>query len=84
MRATLLDSNRTVALVVLVVTLLLPFPAFAQRVALVIGNAAYADRPLRNPVNDAQLMQAALRDSVARARWAEGALVYSPPATPST
>ena len=60
-------------------------PAMAQqRVALVVGNAAYADRPLRNPVNDAQLMQAALRDSVARARWAEGALVYSPPATPST
>jgi hypothetical protein len=32
--------------------------AFAQGIALVIGNAAYAGRPLRNPVNDAQLMQA--------------------------
>ncbi len=42
--------------------LLLPAPAFAQRIALVIGNAAYADRPLRNPVNDAQLMQATLRE----------------------
>lgn len=39
-------------------------PAQAQggkRVALVIGNAAYADRPLRNPVNDANLMQTTLR-----------------------
>ena len=30
------------------------------RVALVVGNAAYADRPLRNPVNDARLMQSTL------------------------
>jgi formylglycine-generating enzyme required for sulfatase activity len=27
-----------------------------------VGNAAYADRPLRNPVNDAQLMQTTLRE----------------------
>ena len=33
-----------------------------RRVALVVGNAAYADRPLRNPVNDAQLMQTTLRE----------------------
>jgi uncharacterized caspase-like protein len=45
----------------LVLTLLLPLSAWAQRVALVIGNAAYDDRPLRNPVNDAQLMQAKLQ-----------------------
>jgi hypothetical protein len=37
-------------------------PAAERRVALVIGNADYADRPLRNPINDAQLMQATLRD----------------------
>jgi formylglycine-generating enzyme required for sulfatase activity/uncharacterized caspase-like protein len=42
--------------------LLLPLPVWAQRIALVIGNAAYADRPLRNPVNDAQLMQTTLRE----------------------
>ena len=36
-------------------------PAAQRRVALVIGNAAYADSPLRNPVNDATDMAAALR-----------------------
>lgn len=32
-----------------------------RRVALVIGNAAYADAPLRNPVNDARLMESTLQ-----------------------
>ena len=32
------------------------------RVALVVGNSAYADKPLRNPVNDAELMQRTLKD----------------------
>ena len=32
-----------------------------ERHALVIGNGAYADSPLRNPVNDARLMAEALR-----------------------
>jgi len=32
----------------------------AERVALVIGNGAYADRPLRNPINDATDLAAAL------------------------
>ncbi len=32
-----------------------------KRVALVIGNSAYKDAPLRNPVNDARDMAAALR-----------------------
>lgn len=41
--------------------LALASPAQAQRVALVVGNAAYADKPLRNPVNDAELMQRTLR-----------------------
>ena len=33
-----------------------------RRVALVIGNGAYADSPLRNPVNDARAMAASLRE----------------------
>lgn len=33
-----------------------------QRVALVIGNAAYETMPLRNPVNDARSMSKVLRD----------------------
>jgi TPR repeat protein len=33
-----------------------------QRIALVIGNGAYRDSPLRNPVNDAKAMASALRD----------------------
>jgi len=33
-----------------------------QRVALVIGNGAYEDAPLKNPVNDARTMSQALRD----------------------
>lgn len=32
----------------------------AKRVALIIGNAAYAEAPLRNPVNDARAMAAKL------------------------
>jgi hypothetical protein len=35
-------------------------PAHAARVALVIGNAGYDDRPLKNPVNDAQDLATAL------------------------
>jgi formylglycine-generating enzyme required for sulfatase activity len=43
-------------------TLLAAFPAEAQRrVALVVGNAAYGDAPLANPVNDAQDVAAKLR-----------------------
>ncbi len=34
-----------------------------KRVALVIGNAAYAQNPLRNPVNDARAMAATLRQA---------------------
>ncbi len=41
--------------------ILLAMPAQAQRIALVIGNAAYAEKPLRNPVNDAQDVAAELR-----------------------
>lgn len=35
---------------------------WAARVALVIGNAAYTESPLRNPVNDARAMAAKLKD----------------------
>ena len=35
-------------------------PALAARLALVIGNAAYADSPLKNPVNDARAVDKAL------------------------
>ena len=43
--------------------LLLPIDqAHAKRVALVIGNAAYEQRPLSNPVNDAQLMERTLKE----------------------
>lgn len=34
----------------------------ARRVALVIGNGAYAESPLKNPVNDARAMAATLRE----------------------
>jgi len=36
--------------------------AHAKRVALVVGNSSYAERPLRNPVNDANLIQATLKE----------------------
>lgn len=54
-------SLRSVAVVVAI--LALPgFAAAAQKAALVIGNAAYANvRPLTNPVNDADDMATALR-----------------------
>lgn len=40
----------------------LPASGTTQRVALVIGNSSYKDAPLRNPVNDARLMAARLRE----------------------
>ncbi|MFP5441385.1 MAG: caspase domain-containing protein [Gammaproteobacteria bacterium] len=36
-------------------------PASERKVALVIGNAAYRENPLRNPVNDARAMSAKLK-----------------------
>ena len=49
-------------LLLAVLAVLMAPAAHARRVALVIGNAAYADGPLRNPVNDARLMQRTLAD----------------------
>ncbi|NJD90564.1 MAG: caspase family protein [Geobacter sp.] len=37
--------------------------AIERRVALVIGNSSYADAPLKNPVNDADAMVAALKET---------------------
>jgi len=37
-------------------------PRPEQRVALLIGNSAYPEAPLRNPVNDVRAMAQALRD----------------------
>ncbi len=37
-------------------------PGTEKRVALVVGNSAYRDRPLANPVNDARAMQQALAE----------------------
>ena len=52
-------------LLILLSFLLLTFPTTVysaqNRVALVIGNGAYRDAPLRNPVNDARLMRKLLR-----------------------
>ncbi len=45
---------------VLLLALAGPVPAAQPGVALVIGNADYAVRPLRNPVNDARAVAAAL------------------------
>ena len=45
----------------LLAALLLPLGAMAsERVALVIGNAAYQTAPLKNPVNDARAMSTRL------------------------
>ncbi|MBT6272690.1 MAG: caspase family protein [Chromatiales bacterium] len=43
----------------LLITLALSVPA-AERIALVIGNADYAEAPLKNPVNDARAMASRL------------------------
>lgn len=48
------------SLVAMALALLLALPAHAARLALVIGNAAYTDGPLKNPVNDARAVQAKL------------------------
>jgi formylglycine-generating enzyme required for sulfatase activity len=49
--------------ILLIACLLLALPGtlHAKRVALVMGNAAYTDMPLRNPVNDANDISAKLR-----------------------
>ncbi len=66
LNADIITMKRLVHIAVLVflfVGLLNPGPglAAAPRVALVIGNSAYRDTPLANPVNDARLMAETLR-----------------------
>ena len=54
-----------VALLALAVSLLPALPSFAataHRLALVIGNNAYSDGVLKNPINDARAMSATLRE----------------------
>jgi hypothetical protein len=48
------------AILGIMILLLCICPVFAARRALIIGNSAYSDKPLRNPVNDALLMQRTL------------------------
>jgi len=43
-------------LTLVLLTWVVALPAHAARLALVIGNAAYTDGPLKNPVNDARAM----------------------------
>ncbi len=49
-----------ILLIVLVIALFAVMPAHAARQALVIGNAAYTDGALKNPVNDARAMDGKL------------------------
>jgi hypothetical protein len=50
-------------------------PATEPRLALVIGNASYKNSPLGNPVNDARLMEAALKESGFQVIKAENATI---------
>ena len=54
------NAAALVGLVLPLLVLLLISPAHAARLALVVGNADYADSPLKNPVNDARAMHAKL------------------------
>lgn len=85
---------KRIALLSLMLILLVPSTAFgAKRVALVIGNGAYRDAPLRNPVNDASDMAKALKKlgfSVTlltnsdRERWNGPSTVSAPPSKGAT
>lgn len=44
----------------MVLLLLLAGPVQAARLALVVGNSAYADSPLKNPVSDARAVDSKL------------------------
>ncbi|MDX1434864.1 MAG: caspase family protein, partial [Gammaproteobacteria bacterium] len=60
-RHTLASSWTRLGVLATMLALLVSAPAGAAgRVALVVGNAAYADAPLRNAVNDARSMARAL------------------------
>jgi len=53
--------KRAICLALLIILCLPSTTSAAKRVALVIGNAAYHDSPLRNPVNDASDIAAKLQ-----------------------
>lgn len=52
----------TICVVLMAVLLFAPAASAERRLALVIGNGAYAEGPLRNPLNDARAMAGALRE----------------------
>ena len=64
-------------LLIILSCVLLSFPSVVNgsqsRVALVIGNGAYKEGPLRNPVNDARLMRNLLRKAGFRVTILENA-----------
>jgi hypothetical protein len=75
---------------------MLAAPASAEserRLALIVGNSAYKDTPLPNPVNDARAMTARLkqlgfdvmtRENATRAQFAAAIAEYAAKITPST
>jgi len=61
MRASILLRLTFAALIVLAASPVLAQSGAIKKVALVIGNSAYKEQPLRNPANDAKAMAAKLR-----------------------
>jgi hypothetical protein len=64
MKALVLLRQALIAAVTVAVMALPALPSLAstQRLALVIGNSAYADGLLKNPINDARAMAGTLRE----------------------
>jgi uncharacterized caspase-like protein len=59
--ATLIQRTAGIALAIIVLASIMATARAEPRIALVIGNAAYKNSPLRNPVNDARLIGQTLR-----------------------
>lgn len=57
------QGDRNLLVQAVAATTALPAANQTQRVALVIGNAAYKDAPLSNPINDARAFAQALQES---------------------
>ncbi len=55
-----MTPNQYVTLLLTGLLCLVPAAGWAQRVALLIGNASYAKDPLKNPLNDVRVMESAL------------------------
>ncbi|MCK4493767.1 MAG: caspase family protein [Methylococcales bacterium] len=54
-------NKLTLCSILITLTFLITSPSYAKKVALVIGNSAYKQAPLANPVNDANDIAAKLR-----------------------